>query len=74
MNCHCGPSFSLSFSNSEVLALKKFFFTGTPAAYGSSHARGGTGASVAGICHNHSNAISKPHLQPTPGLVAMLDP
>ena len=45
-----------------------------PAAYGGSQARGQFGAVAAGLHHSHSNARSKPCLQPTPKLRAMLDP
>ena len=46
----------------------------TPTAYGSSHARGRIGATGAGQCHSHSNAISELRLQPTPQLMATPDP
>ena len=36
--------------------------------------RGPIGAVVAGLHHSHSNARSKPHLRPTPQLMAMPDP
>ena len=49
-------------------------FRATPAACGSSQARGRIGAVAAGLCYSRSNVGSKPHLQPTPQLVAMLDP
>ena len=45
-----------------------------PVAYGNSQARGQIGAVDAGLHHSHSNARSKPHLQPTPQLTATLDP
>ena len=55
-----------------------FFFFGlfraAPAAFGNSQARGWMGATAAGHSHSHSNVGSKPHLQPTPQLIAMLDP
>ena len=52
------------------------FFRATPAAYGSSQARGQFRATAAGHrhSHSHSNAGSEPHLQATPQLTAMLDP
>ena len=59
--------FSFSFSSS-------FFFRSTPVAYESFQARGQIGDAAAGLCHSHSNAISKLHLQPTPQLMAMPDP
>ena len=45
-----------------------------PAACGGSQAWGQIGAAAASLHHRHSNATSKPHLQPTPQLSAMLDP
>ena len=42
-------------------------------AYGSSQAMGQIGAAAAGLCHNHSNTRSKPHLQPMPQVGAMQD-
>ena len=44
-----------------------------PEAYGGSQARGRIGAVAAGLHHSHSNAGSKPHLQPTPQLTATRD-
>ena len=43
-------------------------------ASGGSQARGLIGAVAAGLHHSHSNARSKPHLQPTPKLTATPDP
>ena len=43
-------------------------------ACGGSHARGGVGATVACLHHSHSNTGSEPLLQPTPQLMATLDP
>ena len=43
-------------------------------AYGGSQARDQIGAIAAGLRHRHSNARSEPRLQPTPQLMAMLDP
>ena len=37
-------------------------------------ARGLMGAVATGLHHSHSNTRSKPHLQPTPQLMATLDP
>ena len=42
------------------------FSRAAPAAYGASQARGPIGAVATGLCQSHSNAGSKPHLQPTP--------
>ena len=50
------------------------FFRAAHAAYGGSQARGPIGATAAGLYHSHSNAGSKPHLQPTPQLMATPDP
>ena len=43
-------------------------------AHGGSQARGGIGATAAGLRHSHSNAGSEPLLQPTPQFTATLDP
>ena len=43
-------------------------------AYGDSQARDLIGAVAAGLCHSHSNTRSETHLQPTPQLMATLDP
>ena len=51
-----------------------FFFRATPSAYGGSQAKGRIGAVAAGLHYSHSNSGSKPHLQTTPQLTAMLDP
>ena len=45
----------------------------TPTAYGDSQTRGWRGAAAVGLRHSHSNAGSKPWLQPTPQLTAMPD-
>ena len=45
-----------------------------PLAYGCSQARGLIGAGAAGLHHSHSDARSELCLQPTPQLMAMLDP
>ena len=45
-----------------------------PAAHGGSQARGRIGTVAAGLHHSHSNAGSEPRLQPTPRLMARLDP
>ena len=50
------------------------FFRATPAAYGSSQARGRIRAVVAGLHHSHSNMGSEPPLRPIPQLTAMPDP
>ena len=43
-------------------------------AYGDSQARGKIRAIATGLRHSHSNAGSEPSLQPTPQLMATLDP
>ena len=43
-------------------------------AYGGSKARGLIGVLAASICQGHSNVGSEPRLQPTPELMATLDP
>ena len=45
-----------------------------PMAYGSSQARGRIGTTAASLCHSHSNVQSEMRLQPSPQLMAMLDP
>ena len=56
---------------SFFLSLFLCLFRGVPAAYGGSQARSRIGAITAGLHHNHSNnSRSKPHLQPTPQLMA----
>ena len=47
-----------------------FIFRDTPTAYGASQAKGRIRAVVAGLYHSHSNTGFKPHLQPTPQLMA----
>ena len=49
-------------------------FRAAPEAYGGSQARGQIGAAAVGLHHSHSDARSKPHLQPTPQLTARPDP
>ena len=46
----------------------------TPVAYGGSQARGLIRAVAADLHQSHSNARSEPSLQPTPQLMATLDP
>ena len=61
-------------SESDVYIQFCFVFRTTPPTYGSSWAKGRIRAAAAGLCHSHSNARSKPHLQPTPQLTATPDP
>ena len=64
------------------LHLQPFFFLlllfraepAEPAAYGSSQAAGGIGATAASLHRSHSKAGSKLCLRPTPQLIATLDP
>ena len=49
-------------------------FRTTSTAYGSSQVRGRIIAVATGLDHSHSYAKSKPHLWPTPELMAMQDP
>ena len=58
----------------ETFPPCSFIFRATPAAYGSSQARGRIGAVAASLHHSHSNSGSEPHLWPTPRLTAMPDP
>ena len=57
-----------------ALFIYLLLFRATPAAYGSSQARGLIGATAAGLHHNHSNMRSEPRLRSTSQLMAMLDP
>ena len=55
--------------------FKNFFIIFVfPRAYGGSQARGPIRAVATGLGQSHSNAGSEPHLQPTPQLMAALDP
>ena len=54
--------------------LSFFNFRAAPMAYGGSQARDRIGATAAGLCHSHSNAVSELRLRPTLQLTAMLDP
>ena len=62
----------------QVFFLFLFLFFGlfgaTPTAYGRSQARGQIRAAAASPHHNHNNTRSKTQLQPTPHLMATLDP
>ena len=51
-----------------------FNFSAEHAAYGSSQARGRSGATAAGLYHSYSNMGSKSHLRPLPQLTATLNP
>ena len=54
--------------------LFNLLFRAAPAACGGSWARSRIRATPASLHHSHSNVGSEPHLQPTPQLMAMLDP
>ena len=64
------------YSKGKLMKMNFFFvfclFSALPAAYGGSQAGGPIGAVAAGLCHSHSNAGYE--LQPTPQLMAMLNP
>jgi len=49
-------------------------FRAAPVAYGSSQARGQTGATASHLHHSHSHVRFEPHLQPTPQFTATPDP
>ena len=58
----------------KPLKSDSFFFglfRAAPMAYGSSHARCQIRAVATGLCHSHSNARSKPCLQPAPQLSSL---
>ena len=61
---------------SSLFSMGFFFLLFRPAlqAYGGFQAKGRTGSTAAGLHHSHSNAGSELHLQPTPQLMATLDP
>ena len=63
------PPIDQSITHSYLL-----IFRTEPEAYGGSQARGQIGATAAGLHHSHSNLGSKPHLGPTPQLMATVDP
>ena len=58
----------------ENLLTTFFFFIVAPTTYGGSQARGLIRPTVARLCHSLSNTRPEPCLQPTPQLMAMLDP
>ena len=72
MTGFCKPVFFFFFFFFFLVFL--LFFWTASAAYGGSQARGLIGAVAASLHHSHSNARFKPHLQPTPELVATPDP
>ena len=60
--------------NLFVVVVVFLSFRAAPAAHGGSQARGPIGAIAAGLYLSHGNAGSKPHLRPTPQLMAALNP
>ena len=48
--------------NKEMIIFFSLLFRATPAAYGSSQARGQIRAAATGLHHSHSNSRSKPRL------------
>ena len=71
--CHVAGELSCVPLGGSLLCLFAISWA-TPAAYGSSQARGLIGAVATGLRQSHSNAGSKPRLQPMPQLTATLDP
>ena len=65
-------SLNFCFIGKVFLFFFSFIFGSSPAAYGSSQARGQIRDAVASLHHSHSNARSELHLQTTPQLVATL--
>ena len=63
-------SFFLIFNFLSFFVLSR----AAPVAHGGSQARSLIGAVATSLRNSHSNAGSKPHLQPTPQLTATLDP
>ena len=67
-------------NKSRIADLLFFYFClfaiarAAPMAYGGSQATGQIRAVADGLCQGHSNAGSKPRLQPTPQLMATPDP
>ena len=49
----------------SIISIIILLFRAAPAAYGSSQGRGQIGAAAPSLYYSHSNAGSKPHLQPT---------
>ena len=64
----------LSMDSGYLNAFFFLLFRAGPVAYGSSWARGQTGAAAVGLHHSHSKAGSKLCPQPTPQLMATLYP
>ena len=58
----------------EIIIIFLIFFRVAPMVCGRSQVRDLIGATTAGLQHSHSNSGCKPFLQPTPQLMATLDP
>ena len=58
----------------KLIFFGLFYFRAAPEAYGGSQAKGPIRPVAAGLHHSHTNAGSKPYLQPTPQLTATPDP
>ena len=66
--------FFIIFRSNTYFIFIFLLFRATPVSHGSSQARGLIRAVAASLHHRHSNARSKPHLQPTPQLTETPDP
>ena len=75
LDCHGSRLNSRKKRREEYLVIFLYFvfFRAAPAAYGGPQARGLIGTTAAGLRHSHSHARSKPHLWPTPELMAIPD-
>ena len=74
LNPHCEGGLISPTLRGLLCYQTRLFFLKESATYGSSQARGRTGAAAVGLHHRHSNAGSKQHLQPPPQLVTMPEP
>ena len=70
----CTGSLGLVYVNYYIFFSVFSLFRAAPVAYGGSQAKGPNGTAAASLHHSHSNARSKPGLQPTPQLMATPDP
>ena len=74
-----GAYLHLNYMTDAERAIRKSFlcvclFRAALVAYGGSLAGGRVGAVASCLCQSHSKVGSEPSLQPTPQLMAMLDP
>ena len=74
-------SIILPHASTVIMSVANFFFfclftfsRAAPTVHGGSQARCGIGAVATGLRQSHSNGGFEPHLQPTPQLMATLDP